>query len=70
MNLKYNCPNCNSEGFITEPNQYDVLTFSQEGFITQSIEQIDESKIFCRGCSKEVDIEKSDDKIVLKEEML
>jgi hypothetical protein len=66
--MKYNCPNCNSEEFITEPNQYDVLTFGKEGFITQSTEQIDEFRIFCRGCSKEVDMLKSNKKIVLKKE--
>jgi hypothetical protein len=66
--MKYNCPNCNSEEFITEPNQYDVLAFGKQGFITQSTEQIDEFKIFCRLCSREVDTLKSDKKIVLKKE--
>lgn len=68
MSQKYKCPNCGSDEFITEPNQYDILIFNNEGFTTQSTEQIDEYKISCRGCSREVDILKSTQKIVLKEE--
>jgi DNA-directed RNA polymerase subunit RPC12/RpoP len=66
MNLKYNCPNCNSNEFITEPNQYDILVFSENGFETQTTETVDEYKIFCRECSQEVDILKSMKKIVLQ----
>lgn len=66
MNLKYNCPNCGSNEFITEPNQYDILVFSKEGFETQSTEIIEEYKVFCRECSKEVDLLKSDKEVVLK----
>ena len=66
MNLKYNCPSCNSEEFITEPNQYDILIFNDTGFTIQSNEQVDDYKIFCRECGKEVDILRSFTKIVLK----
>ncbi|HOF16329.1 MAG TPA: hypothetical protein PLF32_04645 [Bacteroidales bacterium] len=52
-------PNCGSSEFITEPNQYDVLEFSKYGFETISTETIDEYKIFCRECGKEITIEKS-----------
>ena len=66
MSQKYKCPNCGSSEFITEPNQYDVLEFSKYGFETISTETIDEYKIFCRECGKEVDVEKSDKKVVLR----
>ncbi len=60
------CPNCGSHEFITEPNQYDVLIFSKEGFETQETEQVYDYKIFCRECAKEVDVLNSINKIVLK----
>lgn len=66
MSKKFNCPNCGSFEFITEPNQYDVLTFSNNGFETFSTEIVDEYNIFCRECGKEVDILKTKIKIVLK----
>jgi len=66
MSQKYKCPNCGSSEFITEPNQYDVLKFSKDGFETISTESIDEYRIFCRECGKEVDILKTTTKIVLK----
>ena len=62
----YNCPNCGSTEFITEPNQYDVLIFTQNGFKIETTEQIDEYKIFCRACSSEINAAQSDKKIVLK----
>lgn len=66
MNSKYQCPNCWSSEFITDLNQYDVLEFSKDGFETISTENIDEYKIFCRDCGKEVDVKKSDKKIILR----
>ena len=66
MNSKYQCPNCWSSEFITDLNQYDVLEFSKDGFETISTETIDEYKIFCRECGKEVDVKKSDKKIILR----
>lgn len=66
MNSKYQCPNCWSSEFITDLNQYDVLEFSKDGFETISTETIDEYKIFCRDCGKEVDVKKTDKKIILR----
>jgi len=66
MSQKYKCPNCGSNEFITEPNQYDILEFSKDGFETISTESIDDYKIFCRECGKEVDLLKTTKKIVLK----
>lgn len=66
MNLKYNCPNCNSNEFVTEPNQYNILVFTENGFEIQTTETVDEYKVLCRECSHEVDILKSMKKIVLK----
>lgn len=66
MSQKYKCPNCGSSEFVTEPNQYDVLEFTKNGFETKTTEIIDDYKITCRECSEEVDILKSTKKIVLK----
>jgi RNA polymerase subunit RPABC4/transcription elongation factor Spt4 len=30
------CPECESEEFITEPNQYDVLVFEEDDFVIQT----------------------------------
>lgn len=60
------CPNCGSKEFITEPNQYDILKFSKYGFETIDTEVIDEYKVFCRECNSEIDVEKSETNIVLK----
>jgi RNA polymerase subunit RPABC4/transcription elongation factor Spt4 len=60
------CPNCRSEAFITELNQYDILIFTQDGFEVQSTEFIDNPKIFCRECSALIDEQKSIEKVVLK----
>ncbi len=66
MNPKYNCPNCHCEEFITEPNQYDVLNFTEKGFEIKHTEQIEDFKTYCRECGKEVDVFKSITKIILK----
>jgi ribosomal protein S27AE len=66
MSRNSKCPNCGSSEFITEPNQYDILEFSKNGFETITTEVVDDSKIFCRECGKEVDILKSSKKIILK----
>ena len=66
MSQKCKCPNCGLIEFITEPNQYDVLEFSKNVFETITTETIDDYKIFCRECGKEVDILKSTKTIVLK----
>lgn len=49
-----NCPNCGCAEFVTEPNQYDVLTFEDGDFSIVRSESIDGAKIFCRDCGKEV----------------
>jgi hypothetical protein len=67
MKKQYNnCPKCGSEEFITEPNQYDVLIFTESGFVVQSTESIEDAKIFCRACSLEVDILKSVKKVSMQ----
>lgn len=54
----YQCPECGSTQFITEPNQYDVLEFYNEKFeIVRSESTDDEHRIFCEECYEEVDIE-------------
>lgn len=50
------CPECGSNEFITEPNRYDVLVFTKDGFKVQSTKAIEDYKIFCRECSKEIDV--------------
>lgn len=66
MEKSQKCPNCGSEEFITEPNRYDLLTFSKDGFEIMKSYCLDEYKIFCRECSKEVDPDKSINEIILK----
>ncbi len=60
------CPNCGSTEFITEPNQYDVLIFSNNSFEIKKSEQIEGYKVFCRECSEEIDLFESIEKITLK----
>jgi RNA polymerase subunit RPABC4/transcription elongation factor Spt4 len=56
----YVCPECESEEFITEPNQYDVLVFEDNKFIIQkTLSTNDKEKIICRECWTEVDIAQS-----------
>ena len=54
--MKDFCQYCGSLEFMTEPNQYDVLTLEEGKFIVKSTEQIDDYKVFCRECGKEVDL--------------
>ncbi len=56
--MKNYCQYCGSLEFITEPNQYDILTLEEGKFVVKSTEQIDDYKVFCRGCGKEVDLSK------------
>lgn len=58
-NKKNSCPECGSEEFVTEPNQYDILVFSGNSFEVQSTEQCDGVAIFCRECGKEIDEQES-----------
>ncbi|MCU0427832.1 MAG: hypothetical protein MUF71_19645 [Candidatus Kapabacteria bacterium] len=56
----YNCPECGSEEFVTQPNRYDVLTFTAMGFhISDTCSTDDIEIIFCRECGNRVDIEQS-----------
>ncbi len=59
------CPNCGSTEFVTEPNQYDILTFENGDFKVLHTEQCEEGyKIFCRECENEVYV--TDGKLVLR----
>ncbi len=62
------CPECDSEEFISEPNQYEVYEFSEGDFVATDSHFIDEYKIYCRECSSEVNVEESNQRknIVLK----
>ncbi len=66
MNLKHNCPKCGANEFITEPNQYDILTFGLTGFYIQSTEQVEQYRVFCRECFEEIDLLRSISEITLK----
>lgn len=64
------CPECESEEFITEPNQSDVLVFEENKFVIQkTLSTNDKERIACRECWSEIDIEEStrNKKIVLKD---
>ena len=63
---KYNCPKCNSNEFVTEPNQYDILIFAENGFEIQETEQTNDYKVFCRECFVEIDMIKSIQKVYVK----
>ena len=49
------CARCGAGEFITEPNQYDILTVSDRGFEIQNTELMNDFKIFCRECGVEVE---------------
>lgn len=49
------CPKCGEGEFITEPNQYDILTVSDGKLQVDHTETIDDFKIFCRECGVEVE---------------
>lgn len=66
MSQNFNCPDCGSSQFVTEPNQYDILEFSSNGFEVVDYKTIDDYKVFCRECGVEVDLIKSTKKIVCK----
>ncbi|MCG2689995.1 hypothetical protein L6252_01815 [Candidatus Parcubacteria bacterium] len=54
---KRRCSKCGSGEFISEPNRYDVLTFSKGKLEITGTEFLDDFKVFCRECSAEVIIE-------------
>ena len=51
---KHKCPNCQSTEFISSPNRYDVMSFSEKGIFIEKSELIDGYEIFCRECGEEV----------------
>lgn len=54
------CPECESEEFITEPNQYDVLVFEDGEFVVQkTLSTNDKERIGCRECWAEIDVAQS-----------
>lgn len=56
----YVCPECESEEFITEPNQYDVLVFEDDDFVIQKTLSTNDKEIYyCRECLTEVDVAQS-----------
>jgi len=52
------CPKCGAGEFISEPNQYDVLTFLSNQFEIINTEPVNDFKIFCRECGVEIKYEK------------
>ncbi|MGI8467181.1 MAG: hypothetical protein ACR2N3_01890 [Pyrinomonadaceae bacterium] len=54
-----NCPECDSDEFISEPNRYDVFQFEDGDFEIIDSHFIDEFKTFCRECSEEIDVQLS-----------
>lgn len=70
MNPHHCCPKCGANEFITEPNQYEVLTFTDEGFQVLRNEYIYDYKIFCRECSAEVGEVQQSAQVVLKNDTL
>lgn len=55
MSNKNRCPECDSEEFISELNQYDVYEFDENKFIVTKTHIIDEYAILCRECQTEID---------------
>ncbi len=54
------CPKCGSEQFITEPNQYDVISFEDGNFNVIRSESTDDGyKVFCENCDEEIDFNES-----------
>lgn len=48
---------CGSKEFISEPNQYDVYEIIDGELVLQKSEPIEEKlKLFCRECSKELNL--------------
>ena len=58
------CYNCGSKEFITEPNKYDVVTFEDGKYTIVSVETIDDFKIFCRECSSELKLDRTDNQYI------
>ena len=66
------CPKCNSDGFITMPNRYNILKFVDGKFEVEKSEFTNEKeRIFCRDCSIEIDETTSlrNKKVVLKNKL-
>jgi len=57
---KFQCPKCNSDEFITNPNRYDCLRFINDDFQIDKSEIVDDKcRIYCRECGVEIDEQKS-----------
>jgi hypothetical protein len=56
---KYQCPECGSEEFISEPNRYDVFEFQENDFVVTNSHFINEYTFFCRECNQEINVELS-----------
>ena len=48
------CPKCGSTEFVSEANQYDVMTFENGEFVIQHSESFYTDRFFCRDCGEEV----------------
>lgn len=67
---KFQCPKCGSNEFVSNPNKYDCLKFTDNNFQIDKSEIIDEEhKIYCRECGVKIDEQKSikDKKVAIKE---
>lgn len=54
------CPECDSEEFVSVPNQYDILTFADDDFVVRETAPTnDKEKIYCRECGTEINVEES-----------
>ena len=54
------CPECESEEFVSVPNQYDILTFADDDFVVRETASTnDKEKIHCRECATEIDVKES-----------
>lgn len=60
------CPNCKSKEFMSELNQYDILEFIDGDFRIIRTESVDEYRIFCRECGREVS--NKNGQIIIKEQ--
>jgi len=58
--MKFKCEICNSEEFITKPNQYDVYKLVDGKLVFQNSEFVEQNiRLFCRECSEEIRFEEN-----------
>ncbi len=59
--MKFKCEICNSEEFITKPNQYDVYKLVDGKLVFQNSELVNEKvTLFCRECSEKMEFEEKE----------